>query len=63
MNPFITLKIGVQEIGACSAQDRIAMVRRFDLIQCRAALNLPHLQATVIQAIERRLRAIQRDDG
>jgi hypothetical protein len=35
------------------------MVKKFDASQCRAALKLPDLQATVRQAIERRLKKVK----
>lgn len=47
----------------CGAVDRIARAKTFDADQCRAALTLPDLQKTVIEAIERRLRALTRGRG
>lgn len=59
MNPFETGQtyrgIPLQHMDA---QDRIDLVREFDVRQCRAALEVAGLQKTVRQAIERRLRRL-----
>jgi len=57
MNPFLcpALGPGVQTVDAAS---RIEACKTFDAAQCRAALKVSGLQATVRQAIERRLRRL-----
>lgn len=57
-NPFLmpSLGPGVQTIDSAG---RIMAVKNFNAAQCRAALKLPDLQATVRQAIERRLRKLK----
>jgi len=61
-NPFMTgtSPITGGEMGATTASDRKEMVRHFDRDQCRAALKLPDLQITVIHALERRMRELDR---
>ncbi len=62
MNPFETGQIyNGHRLQHCDAHDRITCVKEFDLAKCRAALALPDLQKTVRVAVERRLRALQRD--
>ena len=62
MNPFETGQIyNGHRLQHCGVDDRIACVKEFDFAQCRAALALPDLQKTVRVAVERRLRALQRD--
>lgn len=58
-NPFECpiLGPGMQSVDVA---DRIADVKQFDAAQCRAALELPDLQATVRQAIERQLRTLSK---
>jgi len=60
-NPFLTKTSPVtgNPTGAVTAEDRKAMIRKFDRDQCRAALKLPDLQFTVIQALERRMRELE----
>ena len=61
-NPFETGQVTPSGIRLedCGAVDRIARVKTFDSDQCRAALALPDLQKTVIEAVERRLRALEK---
>lgn len=60
-NPFETGRVyGGHVIQHLGAVDRIERVKRFDADQCRAALTLPDLQKTVLAAIERRLRALEK---
>lgn len=62
MSPFETGQIyGRTRLQYLDAHDRITCVKEFDLAKCRAALALPDLQKTVRVAVERRLRALQRD--
>lgn len=57
-DPFITGEFDGRPIGAVSAQDRIAMVRNFDLDQVETALGMQGLQAAVVVALERRQRKL-----
>lgn len=54
--------MSVRDPFACSVDvaERIRDVKHFDATQCRAALKVPYLQATVRQAIERRLRSLSK---
>ena len=62
MNPFETGQIyNGHRLQHCGVDDRIACVKEFDFAQCRAALALPDLQKTVLEAVERRLRVLRRD--
>ena len=59
MNPFLREQIGpgaqvVDVVGRCDA------VAEFSLQQCRNALFVPDLQATVQQAIGRRMRYLNK---
>ena len=61
MNPFETGQVyGRIRLQHLDAQDRITCVKEFDFAQCRAALALPDLQKTVLEAVERRLRVLRR---
>ena len=59
-NPFLNPQYG-PGIQTVSAAERIEDVKKFTAAQCRAALRLPDLQATVRQAIERRQRQLCKD--
>lgn len=61
-NPFITGTYRGREYGAVTADDRVSMVRRFDRQQCLAALELPSLQKTVRDALDRRLHTLDRKE-
>ena len=61
MNPFFFANLGGHPTYHVNADDRLSVVRGFDLAQCRAALTLPDLQRTVRVAVERRKRALERD--
>ncbi|MBL4838416.1 MAG: hypothetical protein JKY34_12650 [Kordiimonadaceae bacterium] len=59
MNPFLREQVGrgaqvVDVVGRCDA------VAEFSLQQCRNALFVPDLQATVQQAIGRRIRYLKK---
>lgn len=43
--------------------DRVAKVKTFTLEQCEAALKLPHLQSTVVAAVEARIRKLQKEQA
>lgn len=45
----------------CAADDRLRALVNFDQAQCEAALRVPGLQASVRNAIERRLRKLTRE--
>lgn len=59
-NPFKAgFHAGVQTYY-CTAEDRVRMVSGFDRAQCNDALQLPHLQKTVLSAVQRRLRHLDK---
>ena len=58
-NPFLCPRLG-RGVQTTDASGRLEKVKEFDAIQCRAALRLPDLQGTVRQAIERRLRKLNK---
>lgn len=59
LGPFRTGYLpGYGSYGATSAGDRIRMVKKFGPEECQQALQLPDLQATVRQAVERRQRKL-----
>lgn len=43
--------------------DKVARVKTFTLEQCEAALKLPHLQSTVVAAVEARIRKLQKEQA
>ena len=45
-------------MGPVTVDDRLDMVKKFNVAQCRAALKLPYIQKTVRKALERRLRKL-----
>jgi hypothetical protein len=49
-------------VQTVDAAGRIESVKKFDAKQCRAALKLPDLQATVRQAIERRQKQLNKGE-
>lgn len=59
-NPFITTCYSGHWVGACTTQDRISMVRGFTLKQCQTARAMDHLQKGVLDAIERRVRQLEK---
>ncbi len=59
-NPFRTHGQSGEAVDAVS---RIDMVRSFNPFKCNAALRVPGLQATVRQAIQRRLRQLAKKRG
>ncbi|WP_028294268.1 hypothetical protein [Oceanobacter kriegii] len=59
MNPF-TSKTGYV---AQSTENRLDMVRSFGIAQCQQALQLPHLQKTVIKAVNARLKRMQKEQN
>lgn len=61
-NPFLRPNLG-PHVQSFAAADRIEDVKSFDARQCRAALKLPGLQATVRQAVERRQRQLSNGKG
>lgn len=63
MNPFKTGSWDGVDYFAVTADDRVAMVRRFDRDQCTRALALDDLQKTVASALKRRLRKLDREDS
>lgn len=59
-NPFVTGHVDGHETMAMAVEDRLDMVKRFDLQQCREALQVEHLQGTVTKAVERRIRQLEK---
>lgn len=60
-DPFITGQWGGRPVGAVSATDRVSMVKNFDLYEIDAALQLPHLQKSVVAALNRRRRQLNKE--
>lgn len=61
-NPFMVNICG-QVCQTVASDDRIRMVKQFTASECHIALKLRGLQKTVKQALERRLRQLERVDG
>lgn len=61
-NPFLNVCYNGRWMGDCTSQDRIRIrsVRDFDIAQCRKALRLDDLQKTVITALERRVKQLEK---
>ena len=57
-DPFMTGQWGGQPVGAVGADDRISMVKNFDLEEIDQALRVQGLQKTVIAALNRRRRQL-----
>lgn len=61
-NPFCSMKLGGGRWACtCDAPGRLHDVKRFDLKQCRQALKVPGLQKTVVQALERQIRSLEKE--
>lgn len=60
-NPFQTTSPSGHVVETLNAADRCQMVKSFSWAQCQAAMKANCLQATVYQAIQRRLRELQRE--
>lgn len=56
-NPFAN----ADGVGAVDVAGRLGMVERFDLDKCRAALKVPHLQATVEKKVRSRIRKLEKE--
>lgn len=48
-------------MGAVSVEDRVRALRDFTLEQCRQALELQDLQKSVMTALERRIRKLEKE--
>lgn len=59
-HPFYSGTYNGRDCYCMTADDRVKRVAAFDLDVCRRALELPGLQSTVRQAIERRMRKLQK---
>jgi len=63
-NPFVTTAYMIngepRVLGEITAEDRQRAVKTFNAVDCELALALPDLQKTVLAAIERRLRKLQK---
>lgn len=62
-NPFLTQCYGGRMMGAVSVEDRVRALRDFTLEQCRQALELQDLQKSVMTALERRIRKLEKEAG
>lgn len=60
-NPFYAATYNGRDCYHISAADRLLSVQRFTLVQCQAALELPGLQKSVIAALERRIRKLEKE--
>lgn len=61
MNQFERKTPTGRTVQTCDAADRCEMVRTFTRQQCEQAMRINMLQASVYQAIQRRLREIERE--
>lgn len=59
-NPFATGVYYGHQTYLVTVDDRCAAARRFDRAQCEAALRVPDLQKTVLNAVRARLRQLDR---
>ena len=62
-HPFFTGFYGGHATYAPTVPDKVAKVKTFTLEQCQAALKLPHLQSTVLAAVEARIRKLQKEQA
>ncbi|WP_285259213.1 hypothetical protein [Halopseudomonas bauzanensis] len=60
-NPFYASTYNGRDFYHIAAADRLLSVQRFTLEQCQAALELPDLQKSVIAALERRIRKLEKE--
>lgn len=59
-HPFYSGTYNGRDCYCMTADDRVERVARFDLATCHAAQRLEGLQKTVREAIERRIRKLER---
>lgn len=59
-NPFIAMRTKGRALFHTDAESRLQMVSKFDLPQCRAALEIPDLQIAVKKRIEARIRKLEK---
>jgi hypothetical protein len=59
--PFAAHRYGEDQTYDIAAEDRLYRVKTFDLAQCRAALKIPRLQKTVVAAILRRMKRLEKE--
>ena len=62
-HPFFTGFYGGHATYAPTVPDKVSKVKTFTLEQCQAALKLPHLQSTVVAAVEARIRKLQKEQA
>ena len=62
-HPFYAATYNGQDFYHTCATNRLMAVQRLSLEQCRAALEVPGLQKTVITALERRIRKLEREES
>lgn len=59
-NPFERGVYNGRQTYIVTVDDRVRAVREFDRAQCEAALRVPDLQKTVRNAVQARLRQLDR---
>lgn len=59
-HPFYSGTYDGRDCYCITADDRVKRAANFDIDTCRRALALPDLQSTVRQALERRIRKLER---
>lgn len=61
-NPFMEYRAGLGETEDPTVEGRLARVPTLSLDACQAALDMPHLQATVRAAVKRRMNQLIREE-
>ncbi|MCC5809909.1 MAG: hypothetical protein JJU06_06000 [Ectothiorhodospiraceae bacterium] len=60
-NPFFAGEYSGMQTYHVDAASRLDAAKRFNLEECRAALQVKGLQKTVATALERRIRKLERE--
>lgn len=60
-HPFYSATYNGRDCYSMTVEDRVKRASEFDLETCHKALALPGLQTTVRQALERRIRKLERE--
>jgi len=60
-HPFYAGSYGGHDCYAQTVPDRLEMVSRFDHATCQQALQLSPMQKSVVTALERRIRQLERE--
>ncbi|WP_018169118.1 hypothetical protein [Thioalkalivibrio sp. ALMg9] len=61
-NPFMQVREGLGKTEDPTVEGRLARVPELGLDECQAALDMPHLQATVRAAVKRRMNQLIREE-